>query len=167
FMRDFLLLARPASDIRETIDIRGIFEDVLESIHYAPDWYEGIEVVRKLSDQYPPILGNKIQIRQLIWNLVLNAVQSMSDGGVLTVEVGKALLAGREHLEIRITDSGCGLGEEDREKIFEPFYTTKERGTGLGLAIVNRIIGNYAGKIRIESNPGRGTTFIVCLPRTH
>ncbi|OIP88948.1 MAG: hypothetical protein AUK24_07085 [Syntrophaceae bacterium CG2_30_49_12] len=167
FMRDFLLLARPPSGICEIIDIREIFEDVLESIRYASDWHEGIEVMRKLSDQ-SLIMANKTQIRQLIWNLVINAVQSMPDGGRLMVEAQKVLLPDfREYLEIRITDSGCGIEEKDMEKIFEPFYTTKERGTGLGLAIVNRIIENYSGKIKIEDNPEGGTACIVCLPRSH
>ena len=167
FMRDFLLLARPPSGICEIIDIREIFKDILESIRYASDWHEGIEVVRKLSDQ-SIILANKTQIRQLIWNLILNAVQSMPDGGGLTVEAQKVLLPDfREYLEIRITDSGCGIEEKDLEKIFEPFYTTKERGTGLGLAIVNRIIENCSGKIKIEDNPGGGTTCIVYLPSSH
>ncbi|MDI6775927.1 MAG: ATP-binding protein [Syntrophales bacterium] len=164
FMRDFLLLARPPSGTYEIIETRNIIEDVLESIHYAPDWHGGIEVVQKLSDQ-SLILANKTQIRQVIWNLVLNAIQSMSDGGRLTVETKNVFLEDvREYLEIRITDSGCGIEEDNLEKIWEPFYTTKERGTGLGLTIVNRIIESYSGKIKIEGNLKGGTTFIVCLP---
>jgi len=165
FMRDFLLLARPPSGISEIIDIRDIIEDVLNSIRYTSDWHEEIEVVRKLSDQ-SLMLANETEIRQVIWNLALNAIQSMPDGGRLTVETKNVFLPDlREYLEVRITDTGCGIEENNREKIFEPFYTTKERGTGLGLAIVNRIIVSYAGKIKIEGNIEGGTTCVVWLPR--
>jgi len=165
FMRDFLLLARPPSGISEIIDIRDIVKDVLNSIRYTSDWHEEIEVVRKLSDQ-SLMLANETEIRQVIWNLALNAIQSMPDGGRLTVETKNVFLPDlREYLEVRITDTGCGIEENNREKIFEPFYTTKERGTGLGLAIVNRIIVSYAGKIKIEGNIEGGTTCVVWLPR--
>ena len=165
FMRDFLLLARPPSGISEIIDIRDIVKDVLNSIRYTSDWHEEIEVVRKLSDQ-SLMLANETEIRQVIWNLALNAIQSMPDGGRLTVETKNVFLPDlREYLEVRITDTGCGIEENNREKIFEPFYTTKERGTGLGLAIVNRIIVSYAGKIKIEGNIEGGTTCVVWLPK--
>ena len=167
FMRDFLLLARPPSGIHEIIDIREIFTDVLESVRYAPDWHDGIEVVQKLSDR-TFVHANKAQIRQVVWNLVLNAVQSMPDGGRLTVETRKVFLPDlREYLEIRIADTGYGIEEDDLKKVWEPFYTTKERGTGLGLTIVNRIIESYAGNIKIEGTPEGGTACTVCLPSSH
>ena len=164
FMRDFLLLARPASGVYRNIDIKDIVKDVLDSICYVPDWHEETEVIRNLSD-HSFILANEKEIRQVIWNLVLNAVQSMPDGGRLTVETKKVLLEDvREYLEIRIADDGYGIDEDSREKIFEPFYTTREGGTGLGLAIVNRIVEGYNGKIKIENNIEGGTTCVVWLP---
>jgi len=163
FMKDFLLLARPNPAEREDIDIKVILDDVLESIRHVPDWCKDIEVIRNSCDE-TSYYGNKMEIRQVVWNLVLNALQSMSDGGRLNIET--RLIAGDKNLEIRISDSGCGIEEKDQGRIFEPFYTTKEKGTGLGLAIVNRIIESHGGKIRIESEPGKGTTCIVLLPQS-
>lgn len=183
FMKDFLLLARPNLAERENIDIKVILDDVLESIRYVPDWCKDIEIIRNSNDQ-TGLYGNRMEIRQVIWNLVLNALQSMSDGGRLNIET--RIVAGdennplipplikwgkggffnkKEYLEIQISDDGCGIEEKDQGRVFEPFYTTKEKGTGLGLAIVNRIVESHGGKIRIESEPGKGTNCIILMPR--
>ena len=183
FMKDFLLLARPNLAERENIDIKVILDDVLESIRYVPDWCKDIEVIRTSNDQ-TGLYGNRMEIRQVIWNLVLNALQSMSDGGRLNIETrivagdennppipplikgGKGGFSNKkEYLEIQISDDGCGIEEKDQSRVFEPFYTTKEKGTGLGLAIVNRIVESHGGKIRIESEPGKGTNCIILMPR--
>jgi signal transduction histidine kinase len=115
-------------------------------------------------------------MKQVFWNLLINAAQSMSDGGEIQVQVGKGNgwgvtglplspeMGGKEWAKISIIDSGNGMAQEDKEKIFEPFFTTKENGTGLGLSIVHRIIENHNGLIRVESELGRGSSFIVYLP---
>jgi two-component system NtrC family sensor kinase len=101
------------------------------------------------------------QMRQVAINLILNAGGAMPDGGTLTVKTEP----GQErHVRIIFCDSGCGIPAESLEKIFEPFYTTKERGTGLGLAITRQIIEQHHGEIHIESEPGKGTKVIVTLP---
>ena len=164
FMKDFLLLSRPNPAEREDIIIETIVDDIVESLRYGPDWHENIEVIRDLCDQ-TDIYGNMTEIRQAIWNLILNAVQSMPEGGRLELQTMQISVSGKEYLEIRISDSGCGIEEKDQDRMFEPFYTTKEKGTGLGLAIVNRITESHEGKIRIESEPGKGTSCIVLLPR--
>jgi two-component system NtrC family sensor kinase len=88
----------------------------------------------------------------------------MPEGGVLTVLTEQL---DTEHVQIAFADSGCGILAESIEKIFEPFYTTKERGTGLGLAITRQIIEQHHGEIAIESTPGKGTTVRVTLPIEH
>ncbi|MBE9546566.1 MAG: PAS domain S-box protein [Proteobacteria bacterium] len=165
FMKDFLLLARPNSTEREDIDVGVIMENTLESFRYGPDWHESIEIIRDLCNQND-IYGNRSEIRQAVWNLILNAVQSMPEGGRLKIETRPVFNDEKEHLEIRISDSGCGIEEKDIDKVFEPFYTTKEKGTGLGLAIVNRITESHGGSVTIESEPGKGTSCIVLLPRS-
>jgi signal transduction histidine kinase len=84
----------------------------------------------------------------------------MPGGGVLTIESG--IRDGR--IEIKISDTGSGISEENRKKLFSPFFTTRKNGTGLGLAIVYRIIENHRGSIDVESDPGKGTTFTVKIP---
>jgi two-component system sensor histidine kinase PilS (NtrC family) len=164
-IKDFLLLARPAPGNKETIFIKEIIEDVMESIHFVPDWNNGIKVILQLSDNLS-IHANKTEMREIIWNLILNAVQAMPDGGHLSLETKNKLSVDNtiEYLEILVSDTGCGIEEAYLNKIFEPFFTTKERGTGLGLAIVNRIVEGYTGTIVIESKIERGTTCIVSLP---
>lgn len=164
-IKDFLLLARPALGNRETIFIKEIIEDVIESIHFVPDWNDGIKVSLLLSDNLS-IYANKTEIREVMWNLILNAVQAMPEGGHLSLETKKKLSDDNtnEYLEILVSDNGCGIDEAYLNKIFEPFFTTKERGTGLGLAIVNKIVEGYTGTIVIESKIERGTTCIVSLP---
>jgi two-component system sensor histidine kinase PilS (NtrC family) len=161
FMRDFLLLARPSPVSHENVDIEAVMDDVLESVRYLPDWHEGIEIIRNSCDR-AGVYGSRAEIKQVIWNLVINAVQSMPDGGRLRIETKPA---GVEYLEIHISDTGCGIEKENRTKVLEPFFTTREKGTGLGLAIVNRIVESHRGTFRIESEEGKGTSCRVLLPR--
>ena len=160
FVKDFLLLARPKQSERKDIDVKAIIDDVLESLRFNPEWHEHIEINMDLCDQ-TGIYGNKAEIRQAIWNLILNAVQAMPEGGILKIETRNDE---KKYLEIRISDNGCGIEEKDQDRVFEPFYTTKENGTGLGMAIVNRIVESHMGKIRIKSKSGKGTDCIVLLP---
>ena len=165
FMKDFLLLSRPMPGSHEAFNIDEIIEDVLDTMKYVPDWHDKIEAVRSSADHLE-IFASKTEIRQLIWNLVMNAVQAMTDGGRVTITTRPAILdESVPALEIGISDTGPGITGNDLGKIFEPFFTTKEKGTGLGLAIVNRIVEGYLGKIMVDSTQGRGTTFTVRLPR--
>jgi two-component system sensor histidine kinase PilS (NtrC family) len=163
-IKDFLLLARPAPGDRETVLIKDIIEGVIESIQYLPDWNNDIRVRFELSDNLC-IYANRAEIREVVWNLVINAVQSMPEGGELSVETRKIYDgANGESLEIQVSDTGYGIDDKYLDRIFEPFFTTKERGTGLGLAIVNRIIEAYKGKILIRRSIEKGTVCTVSLP---
>jgi two-component system sensor histidine kinase PilS (NtrC family) len=164
FLKDFLLMARPALGAREEIDIRETIKESIESLRYVADWHELLDVVMVLTDEPLYIRANKTEIRQILWNLMLNAIQSMPDGGVLKVEARPARAGERDGAEISISDTGCGIEELQFSKIFDPFYTTRDAGTGLGLAVVNRILEAYGGKIHIQSEPGEGSIFTVWLP---
>jgi signal transduction histidine kinase len=119
-----------------------------------------VQVDKKLD----PSIGKRSldagMLKQAFLNLILNAIQAMPGGGVLTVE---SRLLG-DALEVKIADTGIGISEENRKKLFSPFFTTKKNGTGLGLAITYRIIENHRGRIDVVSEPGRGTTFTVRIP---
>ncbi|MDZ4165181.1 MAG: ATP-binding protein, partial [Smithellaceae bacterium] len=167
FMKDFLLLARPAPGMDESVNIRELLEDVLESLRMTPEWPEKCEVELALH-QGVVVRAKKMEIRQVLWNLILNAIQSMPEGGRLTIEVTVSEEKPSEGFwDIKISDTGVGIEDDVHSLIMEPFYTTKERGTGLGLAIVNRIVARSSGTIRIESKSGQGTTFIVSFPYVH
>jgi two-component system sensor histidine kinase PilS (NtrC family) len=118
----------------------------------------------RLPDTQLSINANRTEIRQVVWNLVLNAVQAMPQGGVLTIEARPAKINETEGVEIRIIDTGCGIDRQDLTKIFEPFYTTRETGTGLGLAVVSRLVEGYEGKIHVQSKSAEGTICRIWFP---
>ena len=165
FLKDFLLMARPAPGVREGLDLRETIRDVIESLRCISDWHELLEVTILLADDPLFIQANKTEIRQVIWNLILNAVQAMPEGGILRVEA-QSLPGLRDGMAQKsgsaIRDAGSGV--DDLQRIFEPFYTTRDTGTGLGLAVVNRIIEAYRGRIHMQSEPGKGTVFTIWLP---
>jgi two-component system sensor histidine kinase PilS (NtrC family) len=165
FMKDFLLLSRPTPGTHEAFNMEEIIDDVLAAIRYVPDWREQIEVVRS-STNHGEIFARKTEIRQLVWNLVMNAIQAMPEGGRISIHTRESMLKESiPALEFEISDDGVGIAGSDLTKIFEPFFTTKDKGTGLGLAIVNRIVDGYQGVIMVDSAPGQGTKFRVRLPR--
>jgi signal transduction histidine kinase len=100
------------------------------------------------------------QFRQILWNLCLNAVEAMPEGGELRVSVS---VRGAT-LEVAVSDTGDGIAAADVSHVFEPFFSTKPEGTGLGLALVHRIVQDHGGEIDVRSAPGLGTTFTLTLP---
>jgi len=113
----------------------------------------------------PKVLLDAEQIKQVLQNLLMNAIQATPEGGRVQVDVRPARKAGAvQHVQIEVADSGSGIPEENLEKIFTPFFTTKEKGTGLGLAVAHRIIEDHGGTMEVTSQVGRGTTFVITLP---
>jgi two-component system sensor histidine kinase PilS (NtrC family) len=165
FLNDFLLLARPAPGICEDFDLNEVINDVFDSLRLLPDWCEPLEIIIKLPTDKFMINANKTELRQVVWNISANALQSMPNGGTLILEAKNVLHKGIDSVEIVIKDSGNGIEKKDLQKIFDPFYTTRTVGTGLGLAVVSRIIENWMGTIAVNSEPKQGTTFTVIFPR--
>jgi len=119
-----------------------------------------VSVEKKFSDVSMTVMGDREQLEEVFVNLARNAIQAMPQGGRFIVttqrEMGNAV--------ILLTDAGCGIPPEHLSKIFIPFFTTKSRGTGLGLSIVHGIVKNHGGTLRVESQVGKGSTFILTLP---
>jgi signal transduction histidine kinase len=101
-------------------------------------------------------------MRNCLFNFITNAAQAMNEGGTITL--GARFDAESSAFKLTFSDQGCGISKEDIEKIFQPYYTTKEAGIGLGLAITERIIKEHGGKLQVESRVGSGTTITVTLP---
>ena len=164
FVRDFLLLARPVPEAREPVNVDEVADEVVENMKMSKEWSEDIKVVKKYFGKNQAS-ANKEQIRQIIQNLILNAVQAMDETGNLLLEIKAVNLEDtKDYICIKVTDDGCGIEENDLKKVFEPFFTNKEKGTGLGLAIVSRIVDGYGGRIEIESRVNQGTSITVWLP---
>lgn len=120
----------------------------------------GIELKTSF-DAICPIEGNPTQLKQVILNLLLNAMEAMESGGILTIEVYEQ----DEGVELSIIDTGIGMDSEVINHIFEPFYSTKHDGTGLGLSVSYGIVQGHGGDIQVESEPGRGSRFTIWLPQ--
>jgi len=166
---DFLLYAQPPKTNREVWNIRNLLEETLELFTHSPEYPEGILIRTPSPFQEIQILVDPDQLKQVFWNLLRNAVQSMGERGVLTVLLenkvdGIPQRNEREWMQLSISDTGKGIAPLEKEKIFEPFYTTKDGGTGLGLSIVHKIVENHNGVIKVKSEVGTGTTFTIFLP---
>ena len=115
----------------------------------------------------PQLWCDGSKMKQVLLNLVLNAVQAMPEGGVLTLAA--ALVPGHMHgrtaVQLTVTDTGIGIPAEVQSRVFDPFFTTKDDGTGLGLAIVHALVEAHHGRVDVVSSPGRGTSFVITLPQ--
>ena len=140
------------------ININDVLEGLIELNHKALT-LRNIKIVSNFSP-IPGVLGNRYQIEQVFMNLILNARDAMGDNGCITISTEKE----NEYIVTKIQDTGPGITPEILDEIFEPFVSTKEDGNGLGLFISYGIIQNHQGNIQIESMPGQGTCFRVCLP---
>ncbi len=173
---DFLLFAQPPQTHKILTPIGSVLEETLDLFIHSPSFHDGIRILRPSGQEKIRASIDPDQMKQVFWNLFINAAQSMSNGGKIEVQLGKGKAPGgtslslssqlraKEWIKISITDSGNGIALEEKEKIFEPFFTTKENGTGLGLSIVHKIIENHQGSIKVESELGRGSTFTIFLP---
>lgn len=157
-VEDFLRFARPAPVERGRFDVNEALREVL-ALTRQPALTSGVRVELTAS-VLPSLPGDREQLKQAFLNLILNALQAMPDGGTLTIAT--ELVDGQ--LRIRFTDTGQGIPQENLERIFNPFFTTRQEGTGLGLAITHRIIQGHGGRIEAQSRLGEGTTFTVIIP---
>ncbi len=144
----------------ETVNVNFAIQEIITLASYQFK-YSDIELILKLDPALPMIQGNKIYLQQVFLNIMINAKDAMPEGGKLIIETfsenGKVI--------IKFTDTGVGIPPEIREKIFEAFFTTKgSKGTGLGLSISRWIIKKHGGEIKVESEVGKGSTFIIVLP---
>lgn len=108
------------------------------------------------------VLGDPEKLKQVVLNLVMNALEAMKDGGIL--RVGVSCAAGDETVRLVVADTGVGIDPAVMGQLFDPFFTTKEAGTGLGLSIVHKIVDQHGGEVRLESERGVGTRATVQLP---
>ncbi|NQT33481.1 MAG: hypothetical protein HQ594_07405, partial [Candidatus Omnitrophica bacterium] len=168
--------SRAAGEAFSAIDINQAIQKVYGLLKYQIK-LGNVIVNFKMDDNIPKTFGNYNQLQEVFLNIMLNSVQSMGEKGQLTVrtfrETAAKPYAGFGRVEIKkgdelvvaeFKDTGKGMDTETLNKIFNPFFSTKEKGTGLGLAIVYKIIENHEGVILVDSKPGEGTIFTVKLP---
>jgi len=160
--RKLLTFVRQTELKLEVHQIHDILNDVLDGMLGSELSISNIEVVRSYDDRVDPILTDRNQMIQVFVNLIKNAMDAMPKGGVLTVATAHRSTG----VTISICDTGCGMSQEQMQKVFLPFFTTKEpgKGTGLGLSVSCTIIENFGGKCYVESTLDEGSTFTIELP---
>jgi signal transduction histidine kinase len=159
-IRNLLDFARQTQPTLRFVDINQVIEQVLAMVGHQAQ-LQNVEVVKEFSPSLPKVMADFDQLQQIFTNLTLNAIQAMPDGGRLTIR--SSAVDGEVRIDVQ--DTGCGISKENMGKLFTPFFTTKAKGkgVGLGLAVVHGIIERHKGRIKVQSEVGKGTTFSVYL----
>jgi len=160
-LNGFLKFARPDELRLQPVHLQAIISDVLTSVTPEAERLR-VHVKHECPPDLPPINADPGMLRQALLNLALNACQAMPDGGALRIA---CRTASRDRIEIDIEDSGVGIAPENLQKIFDLYFTTKEKGSGIGLSMVYRIVQLHDGEVEVESTPGRGTRFRLVFPQ--
>ena len=158
-VEQILGFARPTSLTLKLGDLNQTVTDILELLRPQLEANQ-VEVLLSTPDHPAYAMLDESSIRGALMNLMLNAVEAMPDGGILSVAINQT----HESLQLKITDTGRGIAEEEAKKIFEPFFTTKEKGLGLGMPYAKKIIDQHGGTISLNSQLGEGTTISIALP---
>jgi two-component system sensor histidine kinase HydH len=159
---ELLDFSRPKEPHREPHSLENIMAHSLALL--GPELIrKKVEVEKEYEPNLPQVLVDRDQLTQAFLNLLLNSLESIDGDGKIRVSLKMG--GDQPFVEVAISDTGRGISQEDLEKAFEPFFSTKRKGTGLGLAIVHQIIESHGGNIGVESQEGRGTTFWITLPR--
>lgn len=160
---DLLYFGRPGKPEFTYVDLNALVKDTLFFVSQHPE-ARNIHRVKELTRDLPPAWADAKQVQQVLFNIIINAIQAMSEGGTLSVTTSLEERGDREFVRLAIGDTGPGIAPSELEKIFVPFHTTKTQGTGLGLPICKQLIEQHGGSIRVESRVGDGTTFFIELP---
>lgn len=155
----FLQFARPLKLRRDKADLTQTLDRAISQVEREA---KGATIYKNYAPEIAPFPFDSELMERVFYNLILNAVQASPPGGAVSVKTR----AGQDCVEISVIDRGVGIDPQQRDSIFNPFFTTKPEGVGLGLAIVSKIVDEHGGKITVESEPGKGSIFHVVLPNT-
>jgi len=159
-VEDFLSFARPNPAHKSSVDVNQLINKMVSLTPFPELKEKDFSLKVELSKEIPEVNADEHQLYQTFLNLFNNAIQAISNGGEIIFKTEAA----RNGIFITIMDNGTGIPDEEKEKVFEPFFTKKEKGTGLGLAVVKKIINNHQGEIKITDREGGGTVFSIRLP---
>jgi signal transduction histidine kinase len=162
-LNDLLNYTQDESLVFKELDLRDILEESLSmvtgGIHSG-----GIQFVKEFAEEVPKVMGDSLQLKQVFFNLINNASQSMKEKGTLSLRVHPFSKNGSPYIKVEVEDTGKGIDPENLHNIFNPFYSTKEFSLGLGLPIVHKIITSHRGQIEVDNHPGKRVNFIITLP---
>jgi len=163
-LQRFLSFAKPLRLMVEQVDVAELVDECLtpfsESLRERNIGFD-----LKTQTDPTPIWGDRLLLKQCFQNLIQNSLEAMPNGGRLSIGIGKTETpSGEKSTVVEISDTGCGIAKKDQHRIFNPFFTLRKQGTGLGLSLVKKIVTLHNGKIEVESEPPRGSTFRIALP---
>jgi len=160
-IRKLLLFARQTPASKRPVSVNDVVEEAMFLLEAGCD-KSGIRFVRDLATDLPQIPADPVQLRQVITNLIINAMHAIDSKGTVTVRT----VARADSVELLVVDTGVGMSDDVRRRVFDPFFTTKDigKGTGLGLSIVQGIVAGHGGSITVESDPDVGSAFSVRFP---
>ncbi|MFO0793120.1 MAG: PAS domain S-box protein [Candidatus Brocadiaceae bacterium] len=165
---NFLTFAHPSAYHFVRSDITEIIDETLFLLEQDVRFNREIKVNKVYAHDIPRVYLDRDWIRKVFWNLLVNSIDAMPEGGKIFIRVRKPMRDNKDEIEVLIADTGMGIPPGIIKKIFEPFFTTKKsKGTGLGLSIVHRIIDNHGGVIDVKSKPNKWTAFTIRLPVRH
>lgn len=158
---EFLNYVRPERIRRVRVEIADLLKETVEALQERPDFECSFDIE---AQGETAVVGDPEKLKQVLYNLLLNAVDAMPGGGCVTVRLERQVRSSDPVVHMTVRDEGDGIPQEDQRRVFDPFFTTKSKGTGLGLAIAHKIIDAHRGYIEVESKPGKGAAFHVVLP---
>lgn len=158
---EFLEYSRPEQAPTQTVDLSALVNEVMDLMATNKQVRADVQVQKDIIES-ALILGHKDKLKQAFLNIIINAYQAMQDVGLASLKL--RVEKNSEFVTVRIKDSGCGMSEQTRKRMFEPFHTTKSKGTGLGLAVTHKILEGHRAQIFVESEKGIGTEFVLHFP---
>jgi two-component system sensor histidine kinase PilS (NtrC family) len=161
---NFLMYARPLTVKRETVDLRKVIDETITVFKNTPKGSVGVSIATEFSGD-TTVVGDFMQLKQVFWNLLLNAGDAMADGGHIAIKMNGTTSVKDGAVSISVSDSGTGIENGIKPLIFDPFFSTKDGGTGLGLPTVKLIIQAHGGSVDVDSQEGKGTDVIITLPK--
>ena len=159
-LSDLLFLASPRKPSVQKVDVVEIVREVVDFMQFEALMHEVILQLQYDDQMQHVILGNNVRLKQMLINIVKNAIQATENCGTIIIQ----LFATSKDVQIYVQDKGIGMDEDTRKNLFSPFFTTKEQGTGLGLPLVKKVIDDFNGSIEVKSELNIGTTFILTFP---
>lgn len=160
-IEQFLNLASPGKKTFSSIDLSALLRETLTLLKRSGELNGNCHLKGNFDSANVPYFGNANQFRQIFWNLIKNSLRAMPRGGTLTIEF---IQEKEDEIQLRFTDTGRGMAEEEKQKVFEPFYSGFKNGIGIGMSIVRRIVDDYDGKIQVSSVLNKGTEVVINLP---
>jgi two-component system NtrC family sensor kinase len=160
-VKGLLDYSRQTEPQKVSVGMNGIIKKTLSLLEHQAA-FRNIKITREFDNDLPQIMIDKDKMQQVLVNLLTNAQEAMPEGGSIAITTTKT--EDGKYIEMKFADTGCGIPENEVSKLFDPFYSTKELGTGLGLSITQGIITSHKGTIEVQSEEGKGTTFIIRLP---